>query len=217
VVCHHVILYGLPDTSIREAKERVRTAIKNSGYELRSRKVLINLAPANIRKEGAFFDLPIAVGILCSIGVIKNIPKEDIAFIGELSLDGKVNKVNGTLPMCIEGKSLGIKKVIVPKENALEASIVKGIEVIGVNSLKETVNYLNKNNLQPIYSNWEEIAEKAEKYNVDFSEVKGQENVKRAVEVAAAGAHNCLCIGPPGARKNNDSKKNSHNFTRFKF
>lgn len=103
------------------------------------------------------------------------------------------------------------------KENALEASIVKGIEVIGVNSLKETVNYLNKNNLQPIYSNWEEIAEKAEKYNVDFSEVKGQENVKRAVEVAAAGAHNCLCIGPPGARKNNDSKKNSHNFTRFKF
>ena len=161
MVCHHVILYGLPDTSIREAKERVRTAIKNSGYELRSRKVLINLAPANIRKEGAFFDLPIAVGILCSIGVIKNIPKEDIAFIGELSLDGKVNKVNGTLPMCIEGKSLGIKKVIVPKENALEASIVKGIEVIGVNSLKETVNYLNKNNLQPIYSNWEEIAEKA--------------------------------------------------------
>ena len=213
MVCHHVILYGLPDTSIREAKERVRTAIKNSGYELRSRKVLINLAPANIRKEGAFFDLPIAVGILCSIGVIKNIPKEDIAFIGELSLDGKVNKVNGTLPMCIEGKSLGI----VPKENALEASIVKGIEVIGVNSLKETVNYLNKNNLQPIYSNWEEIAEKAEKYNVDFSEVKGQENVKRAVEVAAAGAHNCLCIGPPGSRKNNDSKKNSHNFTRFKF
>ena len=212
MVCHHVILYGLPDTSIREAKERVRTAIKNSGYELRSRKVLINLAPANIRKEGAFFDLPIAVGILCSIGVIKNIPKEDIAFIGELSLDGKVNKVNGTLPMCIEGKSLGIKKVIVPK-----ASIVKGIEVIGVNSLKETVNYLNKNNLQPIYSNWEEIAEKAEKYNVDFSEVKGQENVKRAVEVAAAGAHNCLCIGPPGSRKNNDSKKNSHNFTRFKF
>ena len=209
MVCHHVILYGLPDTSIREAKERVRTAIKNSGYELRSRKVLTNLAPANIRKEGAFFDLPIAVGILCSIGVIKNIPKEDIAFIGELSLDGKVNKVNGTLPMCIEGKSLGIKKVIVPKENALEASIVKGI--------KETVNYLNKNNLQPIYSNWEEIAEKAEKYNVDFSEVKGQENVKRAVEVAAAGAHNCLCIGPPGSRKNNDSKKNSHNFTRFKF
>ena len=94
MVCHHVILYGLPDTSIREAKERVRTAIKNSGYELRSRKVLINLAPANIRKEGAFFDLPIAVGILCSIGVIKNIPKEDIAFIGELSLDGKVNKEN---------------------------------------------------------------------------------------------------------------------------
>ena len=103
-------IVGLPDISVRESKERIKVAIKNSGYELRSRKVLINLAPANIRKEGAFFDLPIAVGILCSIGVIKNIPKEDIAFIGELSLDGKVNKVNGTLPMCIEGKSLGIKR-----------------------------------------------------------------------------------------------------------
>ena len=217
MVCHHVILYGLPDTSIREAKERVRTAIKNSGYELRSSKIVVNLAPAEIKKEGPYFDLPIAIGILISTEAIKQQGLEDTIFIGELSLDGKVNKVNGTLPMCIEGKSLGIKKVIVPKENALEASIVKGIEVIGVNSLKETVNYLNKNNLQPIYSNWEEIAEKAEKYNVDFSEVKGQENVKRAVEVAAAGAHNCLCIGPPGSRKNNDSKKNSHNFTRFKF
>ena len=134
---------GLPDVSVREAKERVRTAIKNSGYNFQSRRIVVNLAPADTRKEGSFFDLPIAIGILIDFGEIKKQSFEDTIFIGELSLDGRINKVNGILPMCIEAKRLGIKKIILPKENSNEASIVKGLEVIGVNNLREVVLYLN--------------------------------------------------------------------------
>ena len=124
-------IVGLPDVSVKEAKERVRTAIKNSGYELNSRKIVVNLAPADTKKEGSFYDLPIAVGILVCTDVIINEIPEDMAFIGELSLDGKVNKVNGILSMCIEAKKLGINKIIVPKENAKEASVVKDLKVYG--------------------------------------------------------------------------------------
>ena len=216
MVCHHVILYGLPDTSIREAKERVRTAIKNSGYELRSRKVLINLAPANIRKEGAFFDLPIAVGILCSIGVIKNIPKEDIAFIGELSLDGKVNRINGVLPMCIEALELGIKRVVLPKENAIEASIIKGLEIIPVEDLLDAIEYITGNIEIPSYISKENInLRPTQNYEFDFSDVKGQENAKRALEIAATGSHNCLLCRYARFGKKPIIRKNSYNFTRF--
>ena len=143
-VCHGWETVGLPDTSIRESKERVRTAIKNSGFELRSSKIIVNLAPAEIKKEGPYFDLPIAVGILLSMETIKPQKLEDTIFIGELSLDGKLMKVNGILPLCIEAKKLNIKRIILPKENVKEATIVKGIEVIGINDLKEIVMYLNE-------------------------------------------------------------------------
>ncbi len=133
------ILFGLPDISVKEAKERVRTAIKNSGFDMQSRKIVVNLSPADIKKEGSFFDLPIAIGILACSGNIDKNSLQDTIFIGELSLDGKVNKVNGILPMCIEAKKLGIKRVILPIENVIEAAVVKQMEVIGVKNLQQVI------------------------------------------------------------------------------
>lgn len=132
-------LFGLPDISVKEAKERVRTAIKNSGFDMQSRKIVVNLSPADIKKEGSFFDLPIAIGILACSGNIDKNSLQDTIFIGELSLDGKVNKVNGILPMCIEAKKLGIKRVILPIENVIEAAVVKQMEVIGVKNLQQVI------------------------------------------------------------------------------
>ena len=195
--------FGLPDASIKESKERVKTAIKNSGFNLFSSKIVVNLAPAAKRKEGSIFDLPIAIGVLCANDYIY-CPLEDVVILGELSLDGRVNKINGILPMCIELTKLGIKKVILPKENAYEASIVKNIEIVPVESLEETVEYLNHMRKIKFENQIDILQNVCEKELIDFSDVKGQKNIKRAIEVAASGGHNILMIGSPRFWKNYD-------------
>lgn len=194
---------GLPDNAVKESMLRIESALKNSVFQMPRQRIIVNLAPADIRKEGSAYDLPIAIGILGASGQFKSNKMEEYLILGELSLDGGIQPIKGALPIAIQGKRDGFKGLILPKENAREAAIVDDFEVYGVSSLSEVIGFFeNTLDLERTIVNLkEEFGYKINNYDSDFSDVRGQENIKRALEIAASGGHNLILIGPPGAGK----------------
>ncbi len=196
-------LVGLPDNAVKEGYQRIEAAIKNIGYKMLRLKLTINLAPADVRKEGSSYDLPIAMGILASTEQISTEGLDQYMMMGELSLDGSLRPIKGTLPVAILARKLGYKGLIVPSQNAREAAIVNQLEVYGMESLSEVIDFMkNPSTYKPkTVDTREEFEENVQVFQIDFSDVKGQRNIKRALEIAAAGGHNAILVGPPGAGK----------------